>query len=219
MARTIKKQKGRESIALVVDGKDEKWYVAKAKEHYPCAALKTVRIKPELPERKKVQELFDFAKAKLDEEYTFVILIIDLDEPLKNAKELSTFNDLYQKYILAKQDQLSGRRKANYGWMQNILLIVNNPCLEYWYLLHYNKTNKFYPDFAALRPDLKRIPDLSNYEKSEEYYNNPPDIYERLNKNGGLKTARQNAVPFAPNTCKSHGCSEMNKIFDYFDTM
>lgn len=116
MARTIKKQKGRESIALVVDGKDEKWYVAKAKEHY-------------------------------------------------------------------------------------------------------NKTTKFDPDFTALRPDLKRIPDLSNYEKSEEFYNNPPDIYERLNKNGGLKSARQNAVPFAPNTCKSHGCSEMNKIFDYFDAM
>ena len=220
MARVTKNKKSNESIALVVDGKDEKWYMAKVKEHYPCSKLKNTKIKPELPSHKKVQELFDLAKAKLDEDYSFVILIFDLDEPLKDAGEMSKFNELYQKYILAQQDKLSGQQIKKYGWMKNMLLVVNNPCLEYWYLLHFNKTTKHYPDFAALYADLKRIPILANYSKNEAYYNNHPDIYERLEHpdvNSGLKQARENAVPFDCDTCYSQGCSEINRIFDYFD--
>ena len=87
MARERKPRKALSAIAIIVDGQDEKWYVNKVKEHYPCDALKTIKVKPELPERKKVQELFDFAKSKLEKEYTFVVLIIDLDEPLKDTKE------------------------------------------------------------------------------------------------------------------------------------
>ena len=218
MARQFKKRPSQESIALVVDGKDEKWYMAKVKEHYPCAALKNVKIKPELPSHKKVQDLFDLAKAKLDEGYSYVILIFDLDEPLKDAGEMSKFNELYQKYLLAKDDKLSGQQIKKYGWMKNMLLVVNNPCLEYWYLLHFNKTSKHYADFAALYPDLKKIPALANYSKKEDYYNNHPDIYERLGGDSGLKKARKNAVQFDNITCYSQGCSEMNRIFDYFES-
>ena len=219
MARVTKNRKSNVSIALVVDGKDEKWYMAKVKEHYPCAALSSVKIKPELPSHKKVQELFDLAKSKLDEEYSFVILIFDLDEPLKNPSEISKFNELYQKYLLAKVNKLSGRQKSIYGWMEKMLLVINNPCLEYWYLLHFNKTTKHYPDYATLYSDLRKIPELTKYEKSDGYYNNHPDIYERLGGDSGLKKARENAVPFDSNTCDCQGCSEMNFIFDYFDKL
>lgn len=148
MARERKQKKAHTAIAIIVDGQDEKWYVNKVKEHYPCDALKTIRVKPELPERKKVQELFDFAKSKLEKEYTFVVLIIDLDEPLRDTKEFNKFKELYTKYIAAKNNLLVGRQKTNYGWMGKLLLIVNNPCLEYWYLLHYCKTTKFFLNFG-----------------------------------------------------------------------
>lgn len=219
MARTTNNRKSKISIALVVDGKDEKWYMAKVKEHYPCAALSTVKIKPELPTHKKVQELFDLAKSKLNEEYSYVILIFDLDEPLKDAKELAKFNELYQKYLLAKENKLSEQQKKKYGWMKNLLLIINNPCLEYWYLLHFSKTTKHYADYATLFSDLKKIPELAKYEKSDGYYNNHPDIYERLGGDNGLKTARKNAVPFDNTICNSQGCSEMNFIFDFLDNL
>lgn len=219
MARERKRRNGRESIAIVVDGKDEKWYINKVKLHYPCATLKTVRIKPELPERKKIQELFDFAKGKLDEDYTFVLLIIDMDEPLKDSREFEKFKDLYSKYVLAREDKLAGRQKTIYGWMKKILVIINNPCLEYWYILHYHKTTKFFPDFAAMYKELRRIPELSQYEKCEAYYNNHPDIYERLEKNNSLNNARKNALPFNLDTCNSQGGSEMNLMFDYFDKL
>lgn len=219
MARERKLRQGHPAIALIVDGKDEKWYVDRVKEHYPCTALKAIKIKPELPERKKIQDLFDLAKGKLEEEYTFVVLIIDLDEPLKDINEFNKFKELYTKYVAAQSNSLVGRQKSNYDWMKNLLLIVNNPCLEYWYLLHYSKTTKFFSDFAALSPTLHKIPDLSEYEKCERYYNNHPDIYERLNKNNGLTTARTNAIPFDLGTCTNQGCSGMNLMFDYFDKL
>ena len=217
MARILKQKKAHTAVAIIVDGQDEKWYVNKVKEHYPCDALKTIRVKPELPERKKVQELFDFAKSKLENEYSFVILIIDLDEPLKNTKEFNKFKELYTKYIAAKNNMLVGRQKSNYDWMEKLLLIVNNPCLEYWYLLHYYKTTKFFSDFFTLCPVLRKIPDLIHYEKCEKYYNNHPNIYVRLSN--GLDVARNNAVPFDLETCTIQGTSEMNRMFDYFDKL
>lgn len=218
MARKQKLRKAKNSIAVVVDGEDEKWYLNKVKEHYPCELLKTIKIKPELPVRKKVQELFDLAKSKLEKDYTFVILILDLDEPLKKSGEFTKFKDLYEKYLLAKRNNLVGRQKAIYGWMANILVIVNNPCLEYWYLLHYRKTTKYFADFKALSPEIHRIPELSTYQKCETYYNNHPNIYERLTENG-LKNARYNATEFNLENCKYQGGSEMFLMFDFFDNL
>ena len=112
---------------------------------------------------------------------------------------------------------LVGRQKTNYGWMGKLLLIVNNPCLEYWYLLHYCKTTKFFSDFATLCPVLRKIPDLAQYEKCEKYYNNHPNIYVRLKNR--LDNARNNAIPFDLGNCTIQGSSEMNRMFDYFDKL
>lgn len=219
MARERKNKQAHAAIALVVDGKDEKWYTNRVKDHYSCNALKGIKIKPELPDQKKIQELFDYAKSKLEKGYTFVVLILDLDEPLKDSKEFMKFKELYEKYLCAQNNSLVGRQKTNYGWMKNILLVVNNPCLEYWYLLHYRKTTKFFANFAALCPELHKIPELAQYEKCEAYYNCHPDIYERLAKNNGLENARKNARPFDLDNCKSQGGSEMNLMFDFFDKL
>lgn len=53
MARKCNPRQPHDAIALVVDGQDEKWYIDRVKAHYPCNALKSIRIRPELPERKK----------------------------------------------------------------------------------------------------------------------------------------------------------------------
>ena len=123
------------------------------------------------------------------------------------------------KYLFAREGKLIGRQKTIYGWMKNILVIINNPCLEYWFILHFRKTTRFFQDYAALLPELRKIPDLSQYDKCETYYNNHPDIYERLDKNNGLEKARKNAVPFDLDSCDNRGGSEMNLIFDYFDAL
>lgn len=99
----------------------------KVKKHYSCTVLKYISIKPELPSKKKVVELFDLAKTKVEAENSMVLLIIDLDEVLKSKSELNNFKNQYEKYLNAHQ----GKPARNCGWMKKLLVIVNNPCLEY----------------------------------------------------------------------------------------
>lgn len=219
MSRTLKKRTARLSVAVIVDGEDEKWYVEKVKAHYPCPKLNQVKVKPELPYKKKVQELFLFAEQKLEEGYSFALLVIDLDSVLKDKNEWQKFKEYYTKYQDARNDQLKGKAVNKFGWMRNLCVIVNNPCLEYWYLLHFGKTTKFYPTFDALLPDLRKKDGLSDYQKSASYYNQSPDIYIRLEKHGSLPQARRNASPFSLEDCENCGGSEMNLMFDYFDTL
>ena len=51
MSRQTKQRKFDNSIAVIADGKTEKWYLEKVKIHYPCEVLKTIRIEPQLPQK------------------------------------------------------------------------------------------------------------------------------------------------------------------------
>lgn len=215
MARKINPRKSNPSIVVIVDGKDEKWYVQKVREHYPSALLRQVRIVPELAQRKKIAQLIDDAKSRLDDGCTHVVLIVDFDDIGKDVRELERFKELYTQYAGVKGKNAAVGKK--YKWMEKLTLIVNSPCVEFWYMLHFGKTTKYYPDFAQLKHDLTRIPVLHDYDKGEDYYNNNPDIYMRLGGDKGLKEARKNAVSFDLEQCKSKGFSEMDKLFDFFD--
>lgn len=216
MARIIRKtQNARFAIAVIVDGQDEKWYIEKVKDHYPNTVLRSIQIKPELADKKKVNDLFEEAKTRLNQEFSHVILIVDLDEPLKDVGEFERFKIWYDRYLSAQD----GRFTKNNRWMKDLTVIINNPCLEYWYLLHFGKTSKYYADYTSLLPDLRKIPEMANYDKSDTYYHNSPDIYLRLD---GMTSrlnnaARKNAQPFNLPLCRQQGGSEMNKLFDYID--
>ena len=210
MSRPTRQRKLNSTIAVIADGQTEKWYLERVKVHYPSDALKSTKIEPQLPQKKQITELVELAKAKVKEGYPKVILLVDFDEVLSNAEEFREFQYFYQEYHKENHDK----------WMNSLLLIVNNPCLEYWYLLHFNSTNKFYNSYNELVIDLrKKMPD---YNKSEKYYCGNPDIFTRLGDTEGLTLARDNAKPFLPfdiQTCRERGVSEMSKIFDYFDSL
>lgn len=216
--REIKKRRFHNSIALIVDGENEKWYVEKVKQHYSNETLKKMAIKPELPSAKRIEELFLLAKEKVEEEFSHVFLIIDMDIPLKEESEFNDFRHYYEKYQEVKKTT-NGGRKDDFKWMDKLTVIVNNPCLEFWYLLHYGKTTKFYPDFQSLKKDLIKKDRFDSYSKSESFYKNHPDIFERLGENKGLTEARKNAAPFVLEKANTYGYSEMNLIFDFFDNL
>lgn len=210
MSRLTKQRKLNNTIAVIADGKTEKWYLDSVKAHYSCEVLKNTRIEPQLPQKKQINELVDIAKSKVQEGYPKVILLVDFDEVLANAEELRVFQHFYQEY----------NKDGHEKWMNSLMLIVNNPCLEYWYLLHFNSTGKYYNCYSELEVDLQKK--LPNYNKSEKYYCGNPDIYTRLGGDEGLSNARNNANPFLPfdiPTCRERGISEMSKLFDYFDTL
>lgn len=230
MGRIINKRKApKRAVVVIVDGQDEQMYLEQAKCYY-CSSkpeLRSIKVKPELPEKKKkkkVNELFDFAKKKLQEEYTDVILILDFDGPLNSQNEFEQFKKYYEKYKLVKENKLPTKDKRGYKWMENITLIINSPCLEYWYLLHFAPSNitKFYQTYKPeLENDVKKLPNFKNYDKNEDFYQKNPDIFTRLGGIDNLTNARKfkENQRFELNTCKTRGVSEMAQLFDFFDNL
>lgn len=208
MRKQSRPQSLRQSIVIIADGIDEKLYVEHIKRIYPSQSLSKAAIKPELPQKKKVKELFDLAKQRIEEGNSHVILILDLDEALSKQQEYSHFVNFYNRAQAIN-------KRASDKWMNSLTVIVNSPCLEYWHLLHFVKTRKFYHSFAQLLPDLRRH--LPDYCKSEVYYTGANHICQKLGGLNGLKRACNNAFPFNLANCRQEGCSEMYKLFDYFD--
>lgn len=197
----------------------------KVKQYYRNGILRPVKITPALPQKKTIKELFQKAEETVKEGATAVILCIDMDEPLRKDKhnEFEKFKELYKLYKALQgrtpAQPLTPKQKKQYEWMKKVLVVVNNPCLEFWYLLHFCKTTKYYPAFEPeLKQDLRKHPGMDDYNKSSVYYNDSPDIFHRLGSEEGLAKARDNAFPFDINKCREQGCSEMNLIFDFFDS-
>ena len=206
MSRQTKQRKLNNTIAVIADGQTEQWYLECVKKHYRGGSLRGVSIAPKLPQKKQIDELLSLAWEKVTEGYKKVVLIVDFDEILSNDDEFERFK------ILVNTSEV---------WMKNVIVVVNNPCLEYWYLLHFEKTNRFYSGFNnEMRKALQKY--LPNYDKGKKYHCDIPDIYTRLGGDEGLSAARDNvkSLPiFDIHTCKERGVSEMYKIFDYFDTL
>jgi hypothetical protein len=152
------KRKAKKSYLLIVDGKTEIWYLQLMKKN---ENLKEVRIKPELPKNKKLEELYKMVEEGV-KNFDKVIWILDLDVILKNNQV-----EIFKKYVNILQKN------------EKVIIFVNNPCMEFWYLLHYKDTNKFFRDCSEIIKYLKKY--LKNYDKSEKYYKNRrQDIYAKL---------------------------------------
>ena len=160
-------RKFKPKYAVVVDGETEFWYIQMLKRN----GLINVDLNPQIPQRKKLPEQYSTA-INLSKDYDKVYWIIDFDVINKETKEAKkgakTASQKFKEYC----DNIKKKYK-------NIVIIVNNPCFEYWLLLHFEATSKFYSSYDELIKQLKKH--LPDYEKSRVYYtkqNN--DIYLRL---------------------------------------
>lgn len=122
------------SIAVVVDGDDEVWYLQMLKRNEPKIRIS---IKPEIPNKKSVEEQYNLVRDLSEKEFTKVFWIVDLDSVIKEDNEApkgkETPLEIFAKY--------RANLEENYA---NVVVIVNNPCLEFWFLLHFKKTSKYY---------------------------------------------------------------------------
>jgi hypothetical protein len=169
MARSSKNRQVKLSYSIIVDGKTEVWYFQMMKKH---ERLPRVDIVPEIPKKKSLEEQYEtvIEKAKV---YDKVFWIIDLDTVLKEDRER-------KKGSVPKIKRLSEYRLAlSKNHKEIVVVAINNPCLELWYLLHYRETNKYFPDCNKVTEELKQH--LTDYEKTERYYKKKSsDIYKRL---------------------------------------
>lgn len=169
------------SFALVVDGETEVWYLQMLKRNERDIR---VNIKPEIPNKKSVEEQYNLVCDLSGKEFIKVFWVIDLDTVIKEDNEapkgkkspLKTFEEYRTDLI------------TNYP---NVVVIVNNPCIEFWFLLHFEKTSKYLDTCSSAEKQLKKH--LKNYEKTQKFFTKQnDDIYLKLKPN--LKAAIDNSI-------------------------
>ena len=176
--RRGEKRQTQQAFAVVVDSETEYWYLQMLKHNEPNIPFK---IKPQILQKKNIKQQYELVTDLSEEEYDKVFWIVDLDVLLKEEREKRNSTSPLQQFLnyyksLSKQ--------------QKIVVIVNNPCLEYWFLLHFQKTNKV---FTACTDAEKQVSQhLEGYEKTEKFFKKDNDIYKQLKPY--LQTARKNAT-------------------------
>ena len=193
----------KQSFAVVVDGETEYWYLEMLKRNEPNIPFK---IRPQILQKKNIDQQYKLVTELSEEEYDKVFWIVDLDVLLKEEREKKNSTSSLQKF-LSYWHQLSKQDK--------VVVIVNNPCLEYWFLLHFQKTNKV---FTACTDAEKQVSQhLKVYEKTEKFFkksNN--DIYKQLKPY--FQTAVSNATALGTFDPYNHS-KAMCEMFLLFKTL
>ncbi len=190
----------KETLAVVVDGETEVWYFQMLKRNETKLA---VNIEPKIPQKKKLSEKYKKV-IELAADYSKVFWLIDLDTIVKESKEGKRNQFQVLKNYLKIIDK-------NY---KNVVSILNNPCLEFWFLLHFEQTTKHFPQCKKAETELKKY--LKDYEKTQKYFTKQDnDIYLKLKPN--LTIAMRNAQNTQRkdlNEIEKAIC-EMNLFFEY----
>lgn len=185
MSRRFRPRKTKPTFAFVVDGETEIWYLQMLKRNERNLR---VTIKPEIPQKKKLEDQYKLVCDLAGSEYLCVFWLLDLDTLIKESREtasgtktsLSVFNEMRSKIC---------------SEFQNVRIIVNNPCLEFWFLLHFEPTSRYYRRCSDVVRILKKY--LPGYEKTQPFFKKANrDIYWKLKPY--LNNAIDNATALEP---------------------
>jgi hypothetical protein len=138
--RNRKKRSLKKSCIVLVDGESEISYINNIK-------TSNLKVLPEIPKNKSLKEMYKLFREKA-KEFDIVFWIIDLDVVIRE-NNLSILKD----YIKNYEDNI----------------IINNPCLEYWFYLHFPQGRNFNNSCDDVISSLKKIDDFfKNYTKSSK---------------------------------------------------
>ncbi|WP_348800575.1 RloB family protein [Flavobacterium adhaerens] len=190
------------ALAVVVDGDTEIWYLQMLKRNERDIR---VSIKPEIPNKKSIEEQYKLVCQLSSKEFTKVFWIIDLDTIVKETNEAPKGKKSPLKIFEEYRADLVNN-------FENVIVIVNNPCLEFWFLLHFEKTSKYFNNCLGAETQLKKH--LKNYEKTQKFFTKQnDDIYLKLKPN--LKVALQNSLALGnfQNQAPTNAMCEMELFF------
>jgi len=206
--------KVRPVYAIIVEGETEYWYLQMLRRNERNLRI---NVKPELPQKKTLEDQFKWVKQQAKEN-TKVFWIIDLDVVLKETKQAKKGTETAIQKLEKYKAEIDNK-------LDNVILIINNPCLEFWFLLHFEKTSKYFNKCKDVEKLLNSKKLLPGYEKTRNFYVKPSgnDIYSKLKPL--LKVAIDNAKANKSFDFKStnNGISQMNlfyeadKLKEYFE--
>lgn len=202
-------RKGNFSIYILVDGECEQDYLTSIKTVEPfksTLSAQKIKIAPDIPKTKSLEAQYSAVSTALDD-YDKVFWIVDYDvirnETLIQKKGKQT--------SLEKFSVLSKRFKALISMKKyqekEVYVLINNPSIEFWYLLHYENTSKLYTSSDAA--EKKLTSHMENYTKNDEKFRK--SIFSLLKNN--LDTAIQHAELLIENDDDIQARADMYKIF------
>jgi hypothetical protein len=194
--------KSKPKVAVVVDGETEAWYLQMLRRNEPQIA---VDIKPELPTKKTLEAQYDKV-CELSQMYDTVYWILDLDTVLKESQEAPKGSKKAIDTFLEYQRAIGKQHK-------NVTVIINNPCLEFWFLLHFEYTTKGFANCESAEKQLSKH--FSGYEKTQKFFTRQEnDIYLQLKPYLPNAIQYSKKLPPFDKDDANKSLSEMYKLFD-----
>ena len=188
MARKIRHRPDYPTVAVVGEGEVERVYFHQLKQ------VEHIRftVKPNLPKNSSIKAIVDKGLELLDAEFDTVFCVFDMDKVFRDP-------NIRQKYVEIKTKHQNDR----------FIFIENNPCIEYWFLLHYEQSARHFHTDAQLINQLKNH--VSDYEKNVKYLTRK-GIYKLLKPHQPLARERAKQLKKKGHDISS---SDIYKILDY----
>jgi hypothetical protein len=198
--RNTPKKKPR--YAFIVEGECEFWYIQMLKRNERSLR---VDLKPEIPQKKKLKDQYKKV-IESSKEYDKVFWIIDFDVLIKESREIKKGAKTPIQYLKEYTQKISSKYK-------NVEVIINNPCVEFWILLHFERTGKFFNNCESATKQMKKH--LPDYEKTQKYYTKQnDDIYKKLKPNLNIAIDNSKKVNGFDFNNPEKGTCQMDSIFE-----
>lgn len=163
-----------------------------------------------------IRTLFDYHYT-IKPYYFSVTSLVEMDKKIAEAITdggfaIAVFDaDVAHRNEAEKKKQESIRRK--YANKRNVVLCDSLTSIEYWFLLHYENTNRHFKDSAATENELrKHIPE---YEKKAKFLQELKWVFD-LSSEGKLELAKTRAKFFGED---GESYSNVYKAFELLDKL
>ncbi|HOS15560.1 MAG TPA: RloB family protein [Bacteroidales bacterium] len=189
MARGTKKSRSFKSSAIVIigEGLTEQYYFVHLKSLYKFH----YSLKPHFFGTTSLKEM-DSKIYEVIESCGIAVCVFDADVSERNEVEKKKLEQLRKKY---------GKKK-------NVILCDSLPSIEYWFLLHYCNTNKYFKDSKSVERVLRKF--ITQYEKKKDFLEKENWV-TNLCAEGKMEIAQQRAEFFSN---KTGSYSNIYKIFE-----
>lgn len=190
MARkTNTRTKNEPTPTIIGAGITEQWYFTHLRELYDYR----IKVKPRFFGKENAYAMEKRIEKVLSDD-GLAVCVFDADVSTWNDDERKKLDDLKEKY-------------AN-EW--RVLLCDSMPSVEYWFLLHFEETNRHFGSSKATVQSLKKhVPD---YDKSERFLKSPKWVKE-MSSDGKQEDACSRAKRFCDDD-NSHSWSRIYKVFE-----
>lgn len=170
--------------------------------------LLRVDIRPEIPQRKKLSDQY-LKVIELSQVYDKVFWVVDLDVILSSSLKVKKGNKKTIRDFTAYKKVIDNKYK-------NVMVLINQPCLEFWFLTHFEVSAQQFADCDEARKRLKKY--LPDYEKTQKYFTRQnKDIYLRLKPHLERAVNNSKKLPTFEMDNLYKGVSEMYKFIEVLD--